>query len=243
MSDRNSDKWIKPALALMLTLLASGAAAQNADTLNLFEPLERQAQPESVQVLSVPSSTVAPGNAEPFTLIGTSRMGSRWRALVRSPSGAVVSVDLDPTVPVVIPGYPGYRVSAANTRELVVLHPASSPCVERTDKGVSCTSGTEARLSIATASPLAPVQQPVATAADTTAATASEPIVSEVSADNPFAAALRAARERAESEGIPLEVMEVMEGERFRPRRIDPADVPPGSRLIRTPFGDRIITE
>ena len=240
MSDRNSDKWIKPALALIFTLLVSSAAAQNAETLNLFEPLERQAQPESEQVLSVPSSTVAPGNTEPFTLIGTSRMGSRWRALVRSPSGAVVSVDLDPAVPVVIPGYPGYMVSAANPRELVVLHPASSPCVERTDKGVSCTSGTEARLSIATASPLAPVQQPVATAADTIAATASEPIVSEVPADNPFAAALRAARERAEIEGIPVEVME---GERFRPRRIDPADVPPGSRLIRTPFGDRIITE
>jgi hypothetical protein len=74
-------------------------------------------------------------------------------------------------------------------------------------------------------------------------------MASEVPSDNPFAAALRAARERAESEGMPLEVMEVMEvvevveGERFRPRRIDPSDVPPGARLIRTPFGDRIITE
>jgi hypothetical protein len=240
MSDRNSDKWVKSALPLMFTLLVSNAVAQNSETLNLFEPVEREAQPESEQVLSVPSSTVAPDNTEPFTLIGTSRMGSRWRALVRSPSGVVVSVDLDPKVPVEIPGYPGYRVSAANTRELVVLHPASSPCVERTDQGVSCTSDTEARLSIATASPLAPVQQPVAIAADTTAATASEPIVSEVSSDNPFAVALRAARERAESEGVPLEVME---GERFRPRRIDPSEVPPGSRLIRTPFGDRIITE
>jgi hypothetical protein len=34
-----------------------------------------------------------------------------------------------------------------------------------------------------------------------------------------------------------------MEGERFRPRRIDPSEVQEGSRLIRTPFGDRIITE
>jgi hypothetical protein len=165
--------------------------------------------------------------------------------MVRSPSGVVVSVDLDPSVPVVIPGYPGYMVSASNARELVVLHPASSPCVERTDKGVRCTSGTEARLSIATASPLAPAPQPVASA-DNAAVTTSEPMASEVPSDNPFAAALRAARERAESEGMPLEVMEVMEvmeGERFRPRRIDPSDVPPGARLIRTPFGDRIITE
>lgn len=245
MSDRYSENWVKSALALMFTLLVSSAAAQNAQTLNLFEPVERQAQPGYEQILSVPSSTVAPSNTEPFTLIGTSRMGSRWRAMVRSPSGVVVSVDLDPSVPVVIPGYPGYRVSATNARELVVLHPASSPCVERTDKGVRCTSGTEARLSIATASPLAPAPQPVATA-DNAAVTTSEPMASEVPSDNPFAAALRAARERAESEGMPLEVMEVMEvmeGERFRPRRIDPSDVPPGARLIRTPFGDRIITE
>jgi hypothetical protein len=155
---------------------------------------------------------------------------------VRSPSGDAVSVELDPEVPVVIPGYPGYMVSAANTRELVVLHPASAPCVARTDKGVSCISGTEARLSIATASPLAPAQPAPAAAATLV----SEPIPSEVSPDNPFAAALRAARERAESEGVPVQVME---GERFRPRRIDPSEVPEGSRLIRTPFGDRIITE
>lgn len=236
MSGTNSEKWIKPALALMLTMLASSATAQTAETLNLFEPVERQVQTAMEQVTSVPSSTIAGSNAEPFSLIGTSRIGSRWRALVRSPSGEVVSVALDPNVPVAIPGYPDYMVSAANTRELVVLHPASSPCVERTDKGVSCTSGTEARLSIATATALAPAQP--APAADATAA--SEPIPSDVSADNPFAAALRAARERAESEGVPVQVME---GERFRPRRIDPSEVPEGSRLIRTPFGDRIITE
>jgi hypothetical protein len=242
MSDRNSDKWVKSVLALMFTLLVSSAAAQNAQTLNLFEPIERQAQPSPEQILSVPSSTIAPSNIEPFSLIGTSRMGSRWRAMLRNPSGVVVSVDLHPNMPVEIPGFPGYMVSATNARELVVLHPASSPCVERTDKGVRCTSGTEARLSIATASPLAPAPQPVASA-DTAVVTTSESMASEVPSDNPFAAALRAARERAESEGMPLEVIEVMEGERFRPRRIDPSDVPPGGRLIRTPFGDRIITE
>jgi hypothetical protein len=236
MSGTSSEKWIKPALALMLTMLVGSATAQTAETLNLFEPVERQAQTAMEQATSVPSSQIAGNNAEPFSLIGTSRVGSRWRALVRSPSGEVVSVELDPQVPVVIPGYPGYMVSAANTRELVVLHPASSPCVERTDKGVSCASGTEARLSIATATALAPAQP--APAADATAV--SEPIPSEVSPDNPFAAALRAARERAESEGVPVQVME---GERFRPRRIDPSEVPEGSRLIRTPFGDRIITE
>lgn len=238
MSGTNSERWIKPALALMLTMLVSSANAQTAEILNLFEPVERQSQPVPEQVTSVPSSPVANSNAEPFTLIGTSRVGSRWRALVRSPSGEVVSVELDPKVPVVIPGYSSYMVSAANTRELVVLHPASSPCVERTDKGVSCTSGTEARLSIATASPLAPTQP--APASDATVVSVSEPIPSEVSPDNPFAAALRAARERAESEGG---AVQVMEGERFRPRRIDPSEVPEGSRLIRTPFGDRIITE
>lgn len=236
MSVTNCEKWIKPALTLLLTMLASSATAQSAESLNLFEPVERQAQTAMEQVTLVPSAANAGSNAEPFSLIGTSRIGNRWRALVRSPSGEVVSVALDANVPVVMPGYPGYMVSVANNRELVVLHPASSPCVERTDKGVSCTSGTEARLSIATATALAPAQP--APSADATAVP--EPIPSDAPVDNPFAAALRAARERAESEGVPVQMMDA---ERFRPRRIDPSEVPEGSRLIRTPFGDRIITE
>ena len=29
----------------------------------------------------------------------------------------------------------------------------------------------------------------------------------------------------------------------FTPRRIDPADVPPGMRVVSTPFGDRLVPE
>ncbi|MBT8146719.1 MAG: hypothetical protein KJN90_07680, partial [Gammaproteobacteria bacterium] len=29
----------------------------------------------------------------------------------------------------------------------------------------------------------------------------------------------------------------------FTPRRIDPADVPPGMRVVSTPFGDRLVRE
>lgn len=244
MSVKNSGTWKKPALVLILatglpSMLAHQAAAQNAESLNLFEPVERQSAPVTQQMEQSPSAPVAVSSTEPFIMIGTSRLGDRWRARVRSPSGQVVTVDLDPKVPVTIPGYPGYTIAAANTRELVVRHPASSPCVPRADQGVNCASGTEARLSIATASPIAAATPPPAQAAGQ-GTTGAETVVTEVSPDNPFAAALRAARERAEAEGVP---MQVMEGERFRPRRIDPSEVPEGSRLIRTPFGDRIITQ
>ncbi|MDO9478470.1 MAG: hypothetical protein Q7L07_17310 [Pseudohongiella sp.] len=244
MSGHNSDKWKKPALVLMLatgimSLLGHTAVAQNAESLNLFEPVERQAAPEPQQIQQSPSVQVATSSAEPFTMIGTSRLGDRWRARVRSPSGQILTVDLDPKMPVTIPGFPGYTIAAASTRELVINHPASSPCVPRSDKGVNCTNVSEARLSIATASPLAPAPQQAAQF-ETAATSGAEATVTEVSPDNPFAAALRAARERAEAEGMPVQMME---GERFRPRRIDPSEVPPGSRLIRTPFGDRIITE
>lgn len=223
----------------LVSMLAQQVVAQNADALNLFEPVERQSAPVTQQMEPSPSAPVAVSSTEPFTMIGTSRLGDRWRARVRSPSGQVVTVDLDPKVPVTIPGYPGYTIAAANTRELVVQHPASSPCVPRADQGVNCASGTEARLSIATASPIAAVS-PTPTQAPVQVMTGAESVVTDGSPDNPFAAALRAARERAEAEGVP---MQVMEGERFRPRRIDPSEVPEGSRLIRTPFGDRIITQ
>ena len=51
---------------------------------------------------------------------------------------------------------------------------------------------------------------------------------------NPFDAIRRSAEN-----GIPAPSRRGSEG--FRPRRIDPADVPPGMRVVSTPFGDRLV--
>jgi hypothetical protein len=63
----------------------------------------------------------------------------------------------------------------------------------------------------------------------------------DVAADNPFAAALRAAaqNERAGNAGQ----RGPFNAERFQPRRIAPEDVPPGMRVVRTPFGDRLVEQ
>ena len=51
---------------------------------------------------------------------------------------------------------------------------------------------------------------------------------------NPF----EALRSRAQNGAPPPE-----RPDRFQPRRIDPADVPPGMRVVSTPFGDRLVEE
>ena len=56
---------------------------------------------------------------------------------------------------------------------------------------------------------------------------------------NPFAAALRAAAAEAPEDIANRRA----EAQRFEVRRINPEDVPPGKRLVRTPFGDRLIDE
>jgi hypothetical protein len=95
---------------------------------------------------------------------------------------------------------------------------------------------------LATAAPIEPPPEPERRSdrrtdgSDTQGADASEENVDDVP-QNPFAAALRAAREREEPDAAASRAEE----QRFRPRRIDPEDVPEGYRLVRTPFGDRVV--
>lgn len=224
-------------LVLLSTGLASGAMAQSPQRLSLFDSVDAGASgPE--QSANVASGTQVPGSIA-FVLIGTSQIGDKHRARLRNSAGETVTVDLNPQGSTPVPGHPGFQVSRITARELIVEHPSNSPCMGSQDQGVSCTASHQSRLELATATAIVRQQAPDQNGADNVEqnnATAE----SGTTAENPFAAALRAARERGEQ--VDPAVMRA-EGARFRPRRIDPADVPPGAQLIRTPFGDRIVTQ
>lgn len=225
---------------VMALLMPAVAMAQTPPRLTLFETVDTPSQTESPDMAinnAAPSS-----NSVQFVLVGTSQIGDKHRARLRSPDGQTVTVELSQLGSTAIPGYPGYEVTRISTRELEVHHPASTPCVPSREQGVTCSGTHQARLQLATAAPLVREQPPATTtneaqqtdvAQSTAPADGSQP-------ENPFAAALRAARERGE---IPDAAAARAEGARFRARRIDPADVPPGAQLIRTPFGDRIVVQ
>lgn len=212
-------------LASALLALSFVAAAQ-AQELSLFESVDVPAG----QVNGPIDEPRALGSGPMFTLLGTSRLGGKYKATLQTDSGDIIRVDFlgDESVP--IPGHIDYRLVAVDSRQVSIRFPAASPCVAAQDKGVQCDADGLARLSLRTAAPVvvAPTQ---------TAQLAGEE-VAQPQNENPFAAALRAASENeAAANGRGRNATR----ERFEVRRIPPEEVPPGMRVVRTPFGDRLV--
>ncbi len=234
---------IKPhifGLLLSPLLLLGGASVYAQDPLTLFESVASDAPVEATdggrEQRNLPSGPS-------FTLVGTSRIGDRHRATLASSNGEIVVVSTSPGVSQDIPDYPGYRVVGIGARRVAIAGPADMPCVAIADKGVSCDSNGVSQLTLASAAPVAPsVVMDTSNGAGANGGTAAA--ADEANLENPFAAALRAAAANeangATGNGQP---QDAPSAERFQPRRIAPDQVPPGMRVVRTPFGDRLVEQ
>ena len=171
-----------------------------------------------------------------FILVGASRIGDRRRVVLNHRGGDTVTVPLAPSGETSIPGHETFRVISSDNGRVAIQYPAGSNCVEASDRGVSC----DADANIAWLS-LRPAPIPEQLIADPEAdaeeqglelADQARDAAEDLARDpnNPFA------RLRAEALG-----QEVPPAARFRPRRIDPGQVPPGMRVVSTPFGDRLV--
>ncbi len=225
--------------ALILSLTAAGGVF--AQELNLFEGVENESAPDQPQPRRNREDRAAM-NAPQFTLVGTSRIGNAWKATLRSRTGETVVVEGAPDGRVPIPGHAGYHLTSVEGRRVALDYPANAGCTEFNDKGVSCTSDNVGSLSLTTAAPV------VVADADRNGNGANgegrnnDEAAADGSAEepaNPFAAALRAAANQTPEDAANRRA----EAQRFQMRRIDPNEVPPGQRLVRTPFGDRLIDE
>jgi len=223
---------------IALAVLLSAVPVGHAQELQLFEPVETSGQPGVVDAAQGDvQAQMAMPTTPAFTLVGTSRIDERQRATLASSTGQIVHVEIREGEDAPIDGYPGYRLVSVDSRRAEVSLPAGMPCVGARAQGVSCGTDGRVELSLTTAAPV-PVAAP-----DIAAEVTSEPVAvdanGDVAADNPFAAALRAAaqNERAAGDGQ----RGPFNAERFQPRRIAPEDVPPGMRVVRTPFGDRLV--
>lgn len=218
-------------LSALLLLRAGAVQGQTDSDFALFEPVDSTSNAAS----SAPrrrgaraAADTAASEAE-FSLIGTARIGSRTSVMLRHVSGEEVRVSLERSrMP--IPGYEQYAVLGSEGDSVSIQYPQSVACAEFAAQGVSCDASRNiATLSLTTAKAIVP--SPAA------AETAEPDSGQEEGRDapiNPF----EALRSRAQNGAPPPE-----RPDRFQPRRIDPADVPPGMRVVSTPFGDRLVEE
>ncbi len=201
--------------------IAQTQAGSDVQSLSLFDAVESSAANNNAQ--NRPNREVRATISEPeFTLVGTSRIGNKYSAIVRHRSGEAVLVRTEGAGNTAIAGHSGYSVVDISSGTVSIRFPGNNACVDFSDLGVRCSSaGNIAELALANAEPLQGIIDEVE--------------VEEVVTDpaNPFEA-LRNNAGAQDENGV---------GRRFVPRRIDPEDVPEGMRVIATPFGDRLVEE
>lgn len=221
-------------LPFLVAPLLICSAVVYAQDLTLFEEVETPANGGAAGATQAREQRNLP-NTPTFTLLGTSRIGEKRRVRLVDSGGKVIVVEMSDNESTPIPEYVGYRVAAFDSGKVTVSLPADTPCFGATDKGVRCNTEGMAELTLTTAAPIVIVSNQENADGQANQAEGAE----DGQPENPFAAALRAAaqNEANAQNGRPRR----NNGERIEARRIAPEDVPEGKRVVRTPFGDRLV--
>lgn len=228
--NEQAKNWGLFTLFALVLLLSSRGHGQTSSEFGLFEPVEASNNISGAGPSARNARSPLNRNAsiEPvFSLVGTSRIGIKLTVALRHMGGDRIRMTLNgPRTP--IPGYERYAVVEFDDRQVGIQYPLSAPCNESLELGVSCDS--ENNIAVLRL-----------TAADATMTEIRDqndrPVPAENSTDsprNPFEA-LRNAPENHNSGS------QANPPARFQPQKIDPADVPPGMRVVSTPFGDRLV--
>ncbi|MEE3289458.1 MAG: hypothetical protein VX206_01875 [Pseudomonadota bacterium] len=223
---RNNHKFL---LVLLCIAMPGFGYSQQ---LNLFEEIETSNNSSSQARDRARGDSRATSASPEFVLIGTSRIGSEYSVIIQHRGGDILMVKAGPNSSKQIPGYNGYSIIGVGSGRVSIRYPESAPCVEFRDQGVNCDAAVNiAALSLANGEAL-PGQEVKTRLADSRPgeATADEPPI------NPFEAL------RAQQNNVSVSNRDG-DNERFTPRRILPEDVPPGMRVVSTPFGDRLVEQ
>lgn len=251
-------------LSISALLLASSSMAQNISVeesterpFGLFEAVDRPSTQSPAARRQAETQNRRPPTSPDFILQGTSRIGNRRNAILQHSTGVNVLVKVDGNSSVPIPGYKDYRIIGLESGRVNIQLPEEKDCVEFTGLGVGCSEeGDIAQLSLVNAAPVIRTTSTPDTEAPDAAANESgsdaPPVAPTTSTEssaedsntaeapasdqprNPFASLRSAAAAQSSA-------TDEASANRFTPRRIDPNDIPPGKRVVSTPFGDRLV--
>lgn len=171
-----------------------------------------------------------------FVLKGVSQIGERYIVFLETPNTKVIKVDMeDKRRASVKNGYPDYHLIRMTDRKVKVDYPDNAPCRRpNPKKGLKCTNGGKsATLEFIVGTALAPPPK---------AAVSKNP-PNEV---NPFLAAMNKNKELSDEEKKKRDAALKKRRElykNFKRQVIKDEDVPEGMRVVRTPFGDRLVPD
>jgi len=168
-------------------------------------------------------------NGPEFTLIGTTRIGEKYVVVIKDRDGKIISISVFKGVETPIPGYQGFEIVGFGSGEATISYPEGLGCVDFDSQGVTCETPRIARLNLANGKPLENSARIILNDENLSGANSPDKEISS----NPFEALL----ERAASSQVE------QDRNTFEPVRISLEDVPPGMRVVSTPFGDRLVEE
>jgi hypothetical protein len=216
---------------------------------DLFDP-ERNKPPEPPPVATPPASAApaalpnfptAVARPQPellaqkdFVLRGISEIGQRYVVILEAPNTNVLVLDMgDKRRMSIQNGYPDYYLVRLTDRRVRIDYPENAPCRNpNPQKGIKCTNGGKSATldfiigqAVAVATPTPTPEIPV----------------------NPFAAAMQAQQQPVSDEEQKRREEELERRRElyrnFQRQVIRDEDVPPGMRVVRTPFGDRLVPD
>lgn len=215
---------------MLVSLLVCVLPAADCQVLDLFEELEANGRP-SRENSSPGVRRDREGNILSdiyFRLVGTSRIGSSYIITVRDQGGEIISFTTTLETERPVPGYTGYSLVDVGPKKVSIRYPDGSPCIDHSEEGVKCLLGNLAEVSLTNGSPLASnLTSSIDSLSTSVDAGAEEDL------QNPFEAILERQSNPNPEPGDTT----------FTPRRISPEDVPPGMRVVSTPFGDRLVED
>ena len=222
-----------PALIFSNVFWVFGSSDLLAQTLTLFEDVEApRGDSGSREGMRNSAGDII---AEPnFTLVGIARFGSHYSALINNGNQLNIRIDKTSRSMIPVPGYPGYQVVEVSSRQVSIRYPSERTCVTSKDKGISCSETNVATLRLTSAEPIKSVISNANQNTTEVALQVDQEGLEQNTSRNPFAALLEGA---ANSESSAEDTNS------FTPRRINSEDVPPGMRVVSTPFGDRLVEE
>ena len=240
-------KWMS---LVLFSCIAAVAAGQEPDDLpatfvdtnssqglTLFEDVETAEN--RGRATGRPTREARVTTAEPeFTLVGVTRIGSKYSALLRYKDGENLLVRADPSATTSIPEHSDYAIVDVSASSVSIRYPSNNACIEFSDRGVSCSSAANiAELVLANGEALATRNPAVSELTEESASDLNGEIIdAQTIPANPFEALRNGRRGDTLNPGT-----NGANGARFTPRRIPPEDVPEGKRIVATPFGDRLV--
>lgn len=162
-----------------------------------------------------------------FLLKGVLQIGSKYSVILQTPTNKSLTQRYHQGKEVQLVGFPNYRLLSVAAREIELEYPKDAPCQkDNPQRGIKCKQGKNDK----TTAILSLVRNKAVKRAPTPAQTR----------QNPFTANNLAAQEQEKKRQADLaRRKEVYKN--FKRKVIKDDEVPEGMRVIRTPFGDRLV--